>query len=64
MTTGRINQITILALTSSHEGRSKQIVRFIKKNEFSLSTENHDISRPRAQSNRILFESARVKATK
>ena len=66
MTTGRINQITILILTSSHKGRSKQIVGlFPKKNEFSqLSTESSNISLSRTQRNRISFKSARVNVIK
>ena len=64
MTTGRINQITILTLTSSLKGRSKRIVGDLVKNEFSLSTERRNTSRSRTQSYRIVFESARVKVIK
>jgi len=63
MTTGRINQITILTHLQP-QGQKQAIVRFAKKNEFSLSTENRNISRSRTQSYRIVFKSARVKVIK
>ena len=64
MTTGRINQITILTHLQP-QGQKQAIVRFAKKtNEFSSSTENRNISRSRTQSYRIVFESARVNVVK